>query len=116
MTVEQIAKVAHEVNRAYCEANGDTSQLIWEQAPEWQRESAVNGVKFHIDAPDAGPAGSHGNWLKEKYADGWVYGEVKDPETKTHPCLVPFDQLPAAQQTKDYLFVAVVHSLKGLIN
>ena len=49
--------------------------------------------------------------LKEKEADGWKYGAVKNPETKEHPCYVPYEQLPAEQQKKDALFIAIVHSL-----
>jgi hypothetical protein len=33
MEIEEIAKVAHEVNRAYCQALGDFSQPKWEDAP-----------------------------------------------------------------------------------
>ena len=48
MTNEHIARVCHEVNRAYCEALGDTSQPAWEDAPEWQRKSAMKGVELHL--------------------------------------------------------------------
>jgi hypothetical protein len=111
ITNEIIAKAAHEVNRAYCQALGDNSQLPWDEAPQWQKDSAVNGVAFHQQHPEAGPEGSHNNWLTEKQADGWVYGETKDPEKKTHHCIVPFDQLPVEQQAKDYIFRAIVHAL-----
>ena len=110
--VARIAKVAHEANRAWCEVNGDTSQLKWGDAPEWQIKSAIEGVRFHMQNPDAGDSASHDNWMKQKIEEGWVYGEVKDPEKKTHPCLVPFDQLPEVQQKKDALFRAIVHALK----
>ena len=42
--VERCAEAAHEMNRLFCEANGDTSQTIWVNAPAWQRESAIRGV------------------------------------------------------------------------
>ena len=106
-----IAKVAHEINRAYCEALGDTSQPAWEQAPNWQRDSAINGARFHLDNPNASPSHSHESWLAEKAATGWKYGPVKDPEAKEHPCFVPYDELPVEQRAKDYLFRAVVHVL-----
>lgn len=109
-----VAQVAHEINRAYCAALGDASQPAWFEAPGWQQRSAINGVLFHLRNPDAGPEASHTNWLQEKAAEGWTYGESKDPEAKTHPCIVPFDELPVEQQAKDYLFRAVVHSLVGL--
>jgi hypothetical protein len=113
MTVEQIAQVAHEINRAYCIAIDDTSQTSWDDAPEWQKTSAVNGVNFHLENPNAGADSSHNSWMKEKVDSGWVYGEVKDAEAKTHPCIVPFESLPKEQQAKDYLFRQVVHSLKN---
>ena len=107
---EKIAKTCHEVNKAYCEALGDYSQPEWKDAPDWQKDSARMGVELHLSGAH-GPEASHGSWMAQKVADGWVYGEVKDPEKKTHPCIVPFDQLPVAQQAKDFIFRQVVHSL-----
>ncbi len=111
MNLEQIAQVAHEVNRAYCQALGDDSQPAWEDAPQWQRDSALLGVKLHTENPDAGPQASHESWMAQKTADGWVYGEKKDPEKKQHPCMVSFDELPPEQQAKDFIFRGVVHAL-----
>jgi hypothetical protein len=110
MRPERIARVAHEVNKAYCEALGDNSQLPWDEAPEWQKESALMGVNLHIGNPEAGPQASHESWMAQKVADGWVWGAAKDPEKKEHPCLVPFADLPREQQAKDYIFRAVVHA------
>lgn len=112
MNKTEIARVCHEVNRAYCQAIGDMSQAPWEQAPDWQRESAIKGVEFHVANPDSQPSDSHSAWLTEKGDTGWSYGPVKNAETKEHPCFVPFDQLPREQQAKDYLFLAVVRSLE----
>jgi hypothetical protein len=116
MTTEQIAKVCHEINRAYCRSIGDDSQPSWEAAPDWQRKSAVAGVQFHLENPDASPSASHDSWLKEKEADGWKYGPVKNPETKEHPCYVPYEQLPTEQKSKDYLFKQIVESLSKFTN
>ena len=107
----QIAQVAHEVNRAYCQALGDDSQLPWGEAPKWQAKSAILGVAFHRNNLTAGPEASHKSWLAEKIKEGWVYGEVKDPKAKTHPCVIPFEDLPVEQQAKDYIFRAIVHAL-----
>ena len=108
----KIAQVCHEVNRAYCEALGDHSQPTWEDAPQWQRDSAMNGVQLHLTRPDAGPQASHESWLAEKLASGWKWGPEKNPDEKEHPCIVPFEELPVAQQAKDYIFRAVVLTLK----
>lgn len=113
LPVIAIATICHEANRAYCKTIGDDSQPPWDEAPEWQKQSACNGVCFHLENPDAGPPGSHENWLKDKIAAGWVYGETKDPEAKTHPCMVQYDELPQEQRLKDAIFVGIVHALSA---
>ena len=115
MNFTEIAQVAHEINKAFCESIGDNTQKNWDEAPEWQIESAIVGVQFHLDNPDASPSASHDSWLKQKEEEGWKYGEVKDAEKKEHPCFVPYEQLPVQQQSKDYLFKQVVHSLKKFL-
>lgn len=109
--IDEIAEVAHQANKTWCELNGDFSQMDWKDAPEWQRKSAINGVCFHMDNPNATPEASHENWLKEKVADGWVYGPVKDVEKKTHPCCRPYEELPVFQRVKDHLFKSIVNTL-----
>lgn len=111
MTNERIAEICHQVNKAYCQALGDDSQLEWAGAPQWQKDSAIHGVELHRNNPDAGPEQSHNSWLAEKEAGGWKYGKLKNPEKKEHPCMVPFEQLPTDQKAKDYIFRAVVHEL-----
>jgi len=110
MNHEQIARIAHEVNRAYCQALGDHSQPTWEEAPAWQRDSAMAGVRLHAEPADHGPEASHEAWMAQKVADGWTYGPVKDPSKKEHPCMVPFPELPREQQAKDHIFRAVVRA------
>ncbi len=112
MPISQIARVCHETNRAYCQALGDNSQPTWEEAPQWQKDSAVNGAMFHINNPGAGPDHSHVEWMKQKIDEGWVYGPEKKPEIKQHPCIVPYDDLPVEQKAKDYIFRSLVHTLK----
>ena len=69
------------------------------------------GVDLHTMG-NFGPEASHISWMKQKLEEGWVYGPVKDPENKQHPCIVPFDALPREQQAKDFIFRAVVHALR----
>jgi hypothetical protein len=109
--IEQIAKTCHEANRRYCQLIGDNSQVPWEEAPDWQKQSAINGVRYHLMNPNSTPADSHNSWLEEKRAGGWKYGAVKDPEKKEHPCFVSFDQLPLEQRVKDVIFLTLVRTL-----
>jgi len=111
MKVEQIAEICHEANRVYCKSIGDNSQPTWADAPDWQKKSAIAGVKYHMENPNSLPEDSHNSWLREKEADGWSYGDVKDPVAKTHPCFVPYAELPIEQQKKDHLFLNIVRAL-----
>ena len=110
MDIEAIARICHEVNRGLCEAQDDYSQERWEDAPEWQRDSAYSGV-LSVKAGYDTPSESHYSWMLEKKRDGWKYGMVKDEDAKTHPCLVTFEDLPIEQQLKDHLFVTTARVL-----
>lgn len=115
MTQLDIARVCHEVNRAYCQALGDDSQAPWADAPQWQKDSALQGVILYVEHPEAGVEASHESWSNNKRICGWTWGPAKDAEAKTHPCLVPFHELPREQRAKDYIFRAVVHALRPFL-
>jgi len=91
-------------------------QDFFEIAPDWQKDSAINGVKFHLANPNAAPSHQHESWLKQKQEEGWTYGQIKDPIKKEHPCFVPYDQLPVEQQLKDHLFISIVNIFRNEIN
>lgn len=104
--VEAIARAVHEANRAWCLACGDESQVPWDDAEEWLRDTVRRGVVRALDG--AGPRELHETWVEDKLRDGWRCGPVKDAEAMTHPCMVPYDQLPPEQRAKDGIFAAVV--------
>ena len=110
--VEITAEHCHEANKEYCKTLGDDTQVSWNDAPEWQKQSAINGVVLHLqdltDGKEPLPERSHESWLSEKLLDGWVYGEVKDADKKTHPCCVPYSDLPDDQKQKDVIFIETV--------
>lgn len=112
MSPEQIAKVCHNANKAFCELNNDFSQKDWDKAEDWQKKSAIAGVKFRIKNPKSKDSAQHDAWMADKIKNGWKYGKVKDAIKKTHPCIVPFNKLPKFQQQKDTLFVSIVDALK----
>ena len=114
MIAVEIARVCHEANRAYCLSLEDSSQSAWDDAPEWQQESAILGVKAHLKA-NLNPEQSHELWMDEKIQQGWQWGSVKDPAKKEHPCIVPYHDLPVGQRRKDVLFSAVVEALSCVI-
>ena len=111
MKIESIAAVCHEANRRYCAEIGDVSQKSWEEAPFHQQQSAIAGVIFTMQNPEASLSAQHDNWMKYKQDAGWKYGTAKDDNEKTHPFILPYDQLPPEQRVKDRLFQQIVRAL-----
>lgn len=109
--IEVCAKAAHEVNRVFCEGLGDTSQKPWGEAEEWQKKASREGVKNIFEGKIDGSGQMHEEWAKDKVKDGWTYGPVKDSVKKTHPSLVPFEELSFPEQAKDVLFLTTVQAI-----
>lgn len=110
-SILRIARICHEANRGLCIAQGDNSQKPWDEAPQWQRDSAVKGVQFCVANPDAPPSANHDSWLEEKRRTGWKYGPAKDEAKKEHPCFVSYDALPPEQKVKDHVFKSICAAL-----
>ena len=56
---------------------------------------------------------THEVWAEGKLNDGWKYGEKLDKENKTHPLIVPYNEL--SEQDKDYDRRTSLEALKLLI-
>lgn len=48
---------------------------------------------------------AHDLWAEQRLRDGWTYGPARCDETRKHPCLVRYDDLP--DQEKEYDRIAV---------
>lgn len=107
------AEAGHEMNRLYCRFLGDLSQPSWEAAPDWQKASAIQGVEGAMSG--ATPEQSHETWMAQKVADGWTFGEAKDSVVKTHPCMVPYGDLPEDQRLKDFLYLTTVRAMSSAV-
>lgn len=43
----------------------------------------------------------HEVWAETRIQQGWTYGEQRNDELKTHPCLVPYEELPDSEKEYD---------------
>ena len=43
----------------------------------------------------------HEVWAETRLSQGWTYGEQRNDELKTHPCLVPYEELPEDEKEYD---------------
>ena len=52
----------------------------------------------------------HDVWAETRIKQGWKYGERRNDELKTHPCLVPYEELP--EEEKEYDSIISIGTLK----
>ncbi|HLI38721.1 MAG TPA: RyR domain-containing protein [Streptosporangiaceae bacterium] len=109
-TDEEIARVIHAANAELQRIQGDpVPSQPWDSEPAEIRDGAIASVAYARDGVTT--AALHEAWLRDKREHGWQYGPEKDSQAKTHPCMVPYDKLPAEQRDKSRLFVAIVRVL-----
>ena len=87
------------MNNRYIPKPVDTSEI---SLPE-SLESLVELVAKNV----------HEVWAKSRISQGWSYGPQRDDELKTHPCLMPYDELP--EEEKQYDRDTAVGTIKLMI-
>ena len=112
VTVEQIARLCHALNREWAEQNDDLLQLDWDALDPAVQRGAKDAIQLVVSHPYMiSGVYLHDTWSASRRADGWVYGPEKSYIEKTHPCLVGYHELPAEQRIKDDLFLAVIRCM-----
>jgi len=56
---------------------------------------------------------THEVWAKQRMSQGWTYGRQRDDDERTHPGLVPYEDL--SEQEKDYDRSTSVETLKAIV-
>lgn len=56
---------------------------------------------------------THENWARQRLADGWRWGAVRDDSRKLHPCLIAYEELPESE--KEYDRVTAMETLKTIV-
>jgi len=109
---ETIAKAAHEACQAWNAHHECVSIKHWDQLSEQRKQSLMQGVDSALSGLT--PEQQHDAWCKDMRAEGWVLGLEKNEYKKTHPCLVPYEDLPKYQRAKDEIFIRTVQTLNEL--
>lgn len=108
---ELVARVMHEAVRAFQSANNQSPSPHWNKAPKWMKKASIEAVEFRISNPNASAADQHDQWSEEKKHAGWKFGSSKDAEEKTHPLLIPYEELPFIERQKDALVASIITAL-----
>lgn len=109
------ARAAHEAIRTLQIENKEPNVASpWKTVGQDIKESCYIGIDRVIENPNITSEALHDSWIVTKTEQGWTYGEVRSEEAKTHPCMVPYADLPPFQRLKDAMFRNVVKAVLGL--
>lgn len=111
-TIEEIARICHKAYLQYCQAIGDYSQAPWQEAPEWQRESAKVAVKYCLENPQSPAYLVHNAWKEFMIQDGWKYSLFFNEQNKEHPWLTSFQELSQISQMRTELITAITDEIQ----
>lgn len=130
-TYEILARAIHEEYTQHMKEQGFTphvkpSMVPWEELPEGLKESnrgQAEHIRVKLETVGCDIAIStdwgaplfefspkevellaemeHERWAEGQLRKGWKYGPTRDDEVKTHPCLIPWNELPDDEKDKD---------------
>lgn len=75
--------------------------------------SNINMPQELMDLAEEMARNVHEVWAAGRIADGWTYGATRDDAEKTHPCLVPYEELPESE--KEYDRKTAIGTLKFIL-
>ncbi len=83
-----------------------------------QAKKGFKPYTLHLDAEEVETMArvEHIRWSWDKRLNGWIYGNIKDNEIKTHPGLIPYEELPESEKEKDRELVRLIPALLHDIN
>lgn len=111
MTDRIIAKIIHQCWVSHQIAVG---QPYNDRLTDAQRESLLSGYRKFINNPTMTCQQNHEEWMEHRLANGWTLGPVKDEALKQHPDLIPYDQLPAVEKTKNEVFLSACRLIQAI--
>ena len=83
---------------------------------EERLKSLMKGTEYVLNNPSTTAEENHNIWMEAKKTQGYTYGEVLDVEKKTHPSMIPFENLSNVEKRKDEMDVLMVKLANELFN
>jgi hypothetical protein len=115
---EKQAIFVYEVARLQAAAmNAPVVPEPWDQRDEAFRRQFLDIIDCYCMMDELPtPEEAHDSWWDAYKELGWVYGPVRDVEKKTHPDMVPFNELGYEEQIKDAVFLGLVAMARDYIH
>lgn len=108
--IEQIAKTAHSIHRAYCIEMNIPTQPEWIDVEHSHKDVIYNTIRNILHGKISSIEESHNKFIESKTSQGWSFGKEYSIEDKKNPRLVEFNKLTKEQRIKERLFFECVKS------
>ena len=107
--IERRSKFIYDAARlAAIASNAPIIPVIWdEREPEFKNQFRDVIERQCSESRSFSPEKLHDDWVKAYINMGWVYGEEYSRENKTHPDMIPYNELGQLERDKDEVFVAL---------
>ena len=98
----ELGEDLRDSNRAFAYGIGEKMRAIdCIVVPKTLVELQDSALIFSSDELERLARQEHERWMRDRIADGWSYGEVRDDEGKLHPSLIDYDELSEDEREKD---------------
>ena len=115
MNNEEIAAVCYSVIKEYSLSLEDPSRyppsFTYHYLDKNIRDGYEKAIQEIKDGTRKSPEELHKKWCEDRFKDGWTFGEYKNVEKKTHPCLVDYKDLSKREKVKDTIFLEITKAL-----
>ena len=112
--IERISRQCHEANALILCTFEHQEYIPWESISQDLKDNTTNSIYEAIRWMHSGniltPAAIHNFWMDHKKSQGWKYGSTKCAVHKTHPLLVPYEELSPVDQFKDINFINIINN------
>lgn len=111
MKIQQIAQLCHESGRLFSKIIGAEAPPDWESLTPDEKAEIIALVDYRIENTNAPFSAQHAKWKDNKIAAGWKFGKIFNEDKKTHPCIIPYDELPINTRRADAIAVAIINAM-----
>lgn len=117
----EIAKEVITRAIVYCHTNNNLIRFLNNQiddpimpvlSSKERKEGMISAMERIVFREVSTPQEMHKIWEDFMKNDGWSYAKEKSHTNKTHPCMVPYDELPEFEKLKDQIFIDSVLSFE----
>lgn len=98
---DELPEALRESNRRFARGIEAKLPLVSWELVEGEGKPEVHPLVVEAAEVELLAPQEHERWRRDLEEDGWRIGSERDPERRTHPMLIDWDQLPEAEREKD---------------